>query len=142
MFFKKFPFALQTIFSLHNLEADNFFQPTTACQGSIYGGGGGGGAGKASPQTSQLPPSKKFSWKKNLKLFQIKIFFDDDFKKSVKVTNVQNCDFSQSWTLYFQNFPGGMPPDSPKRPKKLFSHRRVAQNIFHDRLPPPPNKIS
>ena len=28
---KKFPFALQTCFSLHNLEADNFFQPATAC---------------------------------------------------------------------------------------------------------------
>ena len=25
MYFKKFPFAVQTIFSLHNLEADNFF---------------------------------------------------------------------------------------------------------------------
>ena len=25
-------FALQTIFSIHNLEADNFFQPTTACE--------------------------------------------------------------------------------------------------------------
>ena len=25
MYFKKFPFALQTIFSLHSLEADNFF---------------------------------------------------------------------------------------------------------------------
>ena len=25
LYFKKFPFALQTIFSLHNLEADNFF---------------------------------------------------------------------------------------------------------------------
>ena len=31
-FFKKFPFALQTILSLHNLEADNFFLPTTACE--------------------------------------------------------------------------------------------------------------
>ena len=29
MYFKKFPFALQTIFSLHNLEADKFFQPNT-----------------------------------------------------------------------------------------------------------------
>ena len=32
MFSKKIPFALQTIFSIHNLEADNFFQPTTACE--------------------------------------------------------------------------------------------------------------
>ena len=29
---KKVPFALQTISSLHNLEADNFNQPTTACE--------------------------------------------------------------------------------------------------------------
>ena len=29
---KKLPFAFQTIFSLHSLEADNFFQPTTACE--------------------------------------------------------------------------------------------------------------
>ena len=58
-------------------------------------GGGGGGAEEASPQKSQLPP-KMFSLKKNLKLFQIKIFFDGDFKESVKVTNVQKCDFSQS----------------------------------------------
>ena len=35
MYFKKFPFALQIIFSLHNLEADNFFQPTTACEQSF-----------------------------------------------------------------------------------------------------------
>ena len=32
MYSKKFPFALQTIFSIHNLGADNFFQPTTACE--------------------------------------------------------------------------------------------------------------
>ena len=51
-------------------------------QGSIYWGG-------------KLPP-KSFPEKKHLKLFQIKIFFDDDFKESVKVTNVQKCDFSQS----------------------------------------------
>ena len=58
-------------------------------QGSIYWG-----AGEASPQTSQLPPERTFPGK-NLKLFQIKISFDDDFKESVKVTNVQKCDFSQ-----------------------------------------------
>ena len=44
----------------------------------------GGGGGK-------LPPFLE----KNLKLFQIKISFDDDFKESVKVTNVQKCNFSQ-----------------------------------------------
>ena len=53
-----------------------------------------GGWGEAYPQTSQLSPQKTFSGK-NLKLFQIKISFDDDFKESVKVTNVQKCDFSQ-----------------------------------------------
>ena len=30
------PFALQTIFSRHNLEADKFFQPTTACKQFFY----------------------------------------------------------------------------------------------------------
>ena len=32
MYSKKFPFALQTIFSIDNFKADNFFQPTTACE--------------------------------------------------------------------------------------------------------------
>ena len=55
-------------------------------QGSIYWGRGG----------SFPPPKKKSSTEKSLQLFQIKIFFEDDFKESVKVTNVQKCDFSQS----------------------------------------------
>ena len=42
-----------------------------------------------------FPPQNVFLEKK-LKLFQITIFFDDDFKESVKVTNVQKCDFSRS----------------------------------------------
>ena len=50
---------------------------------------GGGGGGKL------RPPKKSFTEKK-LQLFQKNIFFDDDFKESVKVTNVQKCDFSQS----------------------------------------------
>ena len=54
------------------------------------------GRGEASPQTSQLPHPPKSFTEKNLQLFQIKIFFDDNFKESVKVTNVQKCDFSQS----------------------------------------------
>ena len=58
----------------------------------LLGGGGGGGA---SPQMSQLPKKRCFL-KKNQKLFQILILFDDDIKASVKVTNVQECDFSQS----------------------------------------------
>ena len=58
-------------------------------QGSIYWGGG------------NFPPKRisfplKVLLKKKLQLFQIKIFFDDDFKESVKVINVQKCDLSQS----------------------------------------------
>ena len=55
---------------------------------------GGSGGGKLRPKRPSFPP--KVFLKKKLKLFQIKIFFDDDFKESVKVTNVQKCDFSQS----------------------------------------------
>ena len=33
---KNFPSALQTIFLIDNLEADNFFQPTTACEQFFY----------------------------------------------------------------------------------------------------------
>ena len=57
--------------------------------------GGGRRGGSFPPETSQLPPPKVLL-KKKLQLFQIKIFFNDDFKESVKVTNVQKCDFSQS----------------------------------------------
>ena len=40
------------------------------------------------------------------------ILFDNDIKESVKATNVQKCNFSQSWTLSFQNqFRGSMAPD-------------------------------
>ena len=54
-------------------------------QGSIYWG-----AGRSFPSPKKSFPEKK------IKLFQIKIFIDNDFKESVKVTNVQICDFSQS----------------------------------------------
>ena len=57
---------------------------------------GGGEATPPPPNVSASPPQKKSFTEKNLQLFQIKIFFDDDFKGSVKVTNVQKCDFSQS----------------------------------------------
>ena len=40
-------------------------------------------------------PQKVFP-KKNQKLFQILILFDDDIKESVKVADVQKCNFSQS----------------------------------------------
>ena len=91
----------------------------------LLGGGGGGGG--------SFPP--KVLLKKHLELFQIKIFFDGDFKESVKVTNVQKCDFSQFGTLYFQNFPGEHAPGPPRRPKKFFSRRPVGQIFFQDRLP-------
>ena len=51
------------------------------------------GMGGSSPP--HPPPKKEVFLKKKLKLFLINIFFDD-FKESVKVTNVQKCDFSQS----------------------------------------------
>ena len=39
------------------------------------------------------------------------ILFDDDIKESVKATNVQKCNFSQSWTLSFKIFRGSITPD-------------------------------
>ena len=74
-----------------------------------------GGQGGAPPKRLSFPSPKKkvFLKKKHLKLFQIKIFFDDDFKELVKVTNGQKCNFSQSWTLNFQNFPGEYAPGPP-----------------------------
>ena len=45
---------------------------------------------------SSPPPKKKVFLEKNQKLFQILILFDDDIKASVKVTDVQKCNFSQS----------------------------------------------
>ena len=106
--------------------------PATAPPAHLAGfcllGGGAGGGGKLPPNVSASPLKKSFP-EKNLKLFQIKIFFDDDFKESLKVTNVQKCDFSQSRTLYFQNFPGEHAPGLPRGPKKFF-RRLVAQNVF------------
>ena len=87
---------------------------------------GGGGA--------SFPPKKSFPEKK-LKPFQIKIFFDDDFRELVKVTNVQKCDFSQSWTLYFQNISGGACPRTPLEGlKKFFLAAAWLKNFFPDRL--------
>ena len=64
------------------------FEWEVPLQGSIYWSGGGG----ASPSNvSAPPPKKKFSWEKNIRLFQIKIFFDDDFKKSVKLLMSRNA---------------------------------------------------
>ena len=56
-----------------------------------------GGVGGSFPQTSQLPPpQKKVLLKNKITAISNKDLFDDDFKESVKVTNVQKCDFSQS----------------------------------------------
>ena len=44
---------MQTIFSLHNLEADNFFQPTTAYEQFFYE--------KGHPPIKNNGPSLKFS---------------------------------------------------------------------------------
>ena len=49
-----------------------------------------------SPNVSAPPLKNNFFMKKNQKLFQILILFDDDIKASVKVTNIQKCDFSLS----------------------------------------------
>ena len=63
------------------------------------------GAGESfSPNVSAPPPHppEKVLLKKKLQLFQIKIFFDDDFEESVKVANVQKCDFSQPEHFIFK----------------------------------------
>ena len=52
-------------------------------QGTIYWGVGG-----------NFP--LKVLLKNKFKAISSKDLFDDDFKESVKVTNVQKCDFSQS----------------------------------------------
>ena len=82
------------------------------------------GRGEASPQTSQLPPPKKksFTERKNLQLFQIKIFFDDDFKESVKVTMSRNAISANPEHYIFKIFRG--------------EHAGWLKNFFQDRLPP------
>ena len=58
----------------------------------------GEAGGKLPSQTSQLspPPKKKSFPEKKFKAISNKDLFEDDFKESVKVTNVQKCDFNQS----------------------------------------------
>ena len=51
--------------------------------------------------------SPKFFLKKNLKLFQILILFDNDIEESVKTTNVLKCNFSQSVLSTFTKLSGG-----------------------------------
>ena len=55
---------------------------------------GGWGKLPSPPNLSASPP--KVFLKKKFKAISNKDLFDDDFKESVKVTNVQKCDFSQS----------------------------------------------
>ena len=66
--------------------------PLTIPNSGFYLLGGGGGE-KLPPNVSASPP-KVFL--KKFKAISNKDLFDDDFKESVKVTNVQKCDFSQS----------------------------------------------
>ena len=54
-----------------------------------------GGEGEGSFLPKHFISCPKFFLKK-IKLFQILILFDDDIKESVKVTNVQKCNFTQS----------------------------------------------
>ena len=58
-------------------------------------GGGGGQGRKLPPKRLSFPSPKSFPEKK-FEAVSNKDLFDDDFKESVKVTNVQKCDFSQS----------------------------------------------
>ena len=91
-------------------------------------------------ERGELPP-KSFPEKKFKLLFQILILFDDDIKESVNATNVQKCNFGQSWALSFQNFPTKHAPGSPEGLKN-FSRRCVAGKICLGLTPPPPNKKS
>ena len=88
------------------------------------------------------PPKKKKSFpEKHLKLFEIKIIFNNDFKESVKVTNIFRNAISANQEHYiFKSFQVSMPPDPPRRPPKHFSRRRVAE-IFFFRIDPPNKKI-
>ena len=91
-----------------------------------------GGRREASPPKVLL--------KKNLQLFQIKIFFDDDFKESVKVTNVQIWDFRKSWTI--SKFSGGACPRTTlEGQKNFFLAAAWLKHLFQDWLPFPKQKI-
>ena len=59
----------------------------------------------------------------------------------MKVTNVQKCDFSQSWTLSLQNFSASMPPDPLRRHKIFFLAVAWLQKFFRIDFPPPKQKI-
>ena len=72
--------------------------------------------GASVPPNVWASPQKVFPEKK------LKAILNTDLiiKESMKVTNVQKFNFSQSWTLFFQNFPRGYAPDPSKRPNNFF----------------------
>ena len=91
-------------------------------QGSIYWRGGG----------EASPPTKKSFTEKKLQLFQIKIFLDDDFKESVKVLMSRNAISANPEHYIFKLFWGNMPPEPPRRPKKIFLVTAWLKNFFQD----------
>ena len=56
MYFKRFPFTLDTILSLSKIEANNFFQPTTTCKQLFYEKGNPSFPGKVQLSWSQNTP--------------------------------------------------------------------------------------
>ena len=70
-----------------------------------------GGEGGSSSKPLSSPPKKKFFLKKNQKLFQILILFDDEIKASV--TNVRNAISANPEHYLFQNFLGEHAPGPP-----------------------------
>ena len=90
-----------------------------------------GGMGKLSHHNVSASPPPNPPQKKIKGYF----LFDDDIKESVKVTNVQKCDFSQYWALSFQTIPGEHVPDPPEG-LKIFSAAAWLQKLFQDRLSP------
>ena len=61
---------------------------------------GGGGGGSFPSQTSQLPPPPKKNYSFPEKKLKAILNTDLIIKKSMRVTKVQKCDFSQYWTPY------------------------------------------
>ena len=73
-----------------------------------------GGGGEASPpNVSASPPKKKVFLRKKFKAISEKIYFDDDFKESVKVTNVQKCPILNT---IFSKFSGEHGPGPSQKP--------------------------
>ena len=81
--------------------------------------------------------------KKSLKLIQIKIFFDDDFKESVRVTDVQlEMPFQPILNTICSKFSRESMPQTPiEGLKKFFPAAAWLKTLLQDRLPPPKQKI-